>query len=222
MGIGDHQLNASEAALFETTEELSSEGLAFAVARLQAQQLPSAIGVDAHGHDQSPRADLEGLAAPAVLERRIQVELCLTAAVQRPLQERSDLTVEPLADEAHLRAGDDSLRANGGHQGVHLAGGDALDPGLHDHGVERLIDLPPGLENRWKKAPGAEFRDRQRDVPYLSGEQAGASAVAVAQALVGALMALRAEHGSNLQFDQLLQAMAHELGDQLPGRAAIE
>jgi hypothetical protein len=35
-------------------------------------------------------------------------------------------------------------------------------------------------------------------------------------------MALRAEHGSDLKLDQLLQAVAYELGDQLPCCAAIE
>ena len=35
-------------------------------------------------------------------------------------------------------------------------------------------------------------------------------------------MAISAEYGGNLQLDQLLQAMAHQLGDQFPGGAAIE
>ena len=35
-------------------------------------------------------------------------------------------------------------------------------------------------------------------------------------------MALGANHGSVLQLDQLLQAMAGQLGYQLHGRAAIE
>jgi hypothetical protein len=35
-------------------------------------------------------------------------------------------------------------------------------------------------------------------------------------------MAFGAEHGSHLELDQLLQAVAHQLGDQLPSCAAIE
>jgi len=35
-------------------------------------------------------------------------------------------------------------------------------------------------------------------------------------------MAVRTEEGSKLQLDQLLQAVARQLGDQLPGTAAIE
>jgi hypothetical protein len=48
------------------------------------------------------------------------------------------------------------------------------------------------------------------------------TAVAVAEPFVGALMALGTEHGGNLQLDQLLQALAGQLRDQLPGGAAIQ
>ena len=61
------------------------------------------------------------------------------------LQERLDLAIKSLADAAHLRAGDAGLLIDRGHQGFHLAGRDALDPGLYDHRVERLIDPPSGL-----------------------------------------------------------------------------
>ena len=154
--------------------------------------------------------------------RRVEVEVRVAAAIERALQESLDLAVEPLADAAHFRARDAALRADGGHQGVHLAGGDALDPGLHDHRVERLIDAASGLEDRREEAPRAQFGDRQRDVAHLGGEQARATAIAVAQPLIGALMAIGAEHGGDLQLDQLLQAVAHQLGDELTGAAAIQ
>jgi hypothetical protein len=51
VGIADHQLDPSEAALFEGAKELAPEGLALAVADLEAEQLPPAIGVHAHGHN---------------------------------------------------------------------------------------------------------------------------------------------------------------------------
>jgi hypothetical protein len=114
------------------------------------------------------------------------------------------------------------LRADSGHQGVHIEGGDALDPGFHDHRVKRLIDPPPGLEDRWKEAPWADFWDRQWNVAHLGGEQAGAAAIAVAAAVLGALVALGAERGGNLPFDQLLQAVSHHLRNQLAGAAAIQ
>jgi hypothetical protein len=88
--------------------------------------------------------------------------------------------------------------------------------------VERLIDAAPGLEDGREEAAGAEFGDREWDVAHLGGEQAVAAAVAVAEPLVGALVALSAEHGSDHQLDQLLQAVAHDLRDQLTGTDAIE
>ncbi len=79
-----------------------------------------------------------------------------------------------------------------------------------------------GLKDRGKEAPGAVFGDQHGDVAGLRGEHAWPVAVAVAEPVHTALMALRAEHGSDLQLDQLLQAVAHQLGDQLTGAAAIQ
>ncbi len=50
--------------------------------------------------------------------------------------------------------------------------------------------------------------------------EAGQAEVAVATAIFGALMAIRTVQGGDLQFDLLLQAMASQLGDQLPSCAA--
>ena len=47
-------------------------------------------------------------------------------------------------------------------------------------------------------------------------------AVKEAEALLGSLMVLGTDHGSFLQLDQLLQAVACQLRYQLPCRAAIE
>jgi len=75
-----------------------------------------------------------------------------------------------------------------------------------------------------RAAPRADFfADRRRlQIPHLGGEASGPVAVAIAEPLLGALMAVRTEHGGDLQLDQLLQAVAGQLGDQLPGGAAIE
>ena len=222
MGVTHNQPHASEAALFDAGEELPPEGLAFAVTHLEPQQLSAAVGIDAHRHDDSAGADLQRLAQPAVEIGGIEVEVRVTAAIEGPLQEGLDLGIKALADAAHLRAGDTSIRADRGDQGVDLPGGDALDPGLHVHRVEGLIDPPPGLEDRREEAPRAEFGDREGDVAHLGGEQARSTAVAVAEPFVGELMALGTEHGGNLQLDQLLQAVAGQLRDQLPDRAAIQ
>jgi hypothetical protein len=72
------------------------------------------------------------------------------------------------------------------------------------------------------RAAGPQFGDLQREIPHLGGQGAGPVAVAVAEPLLGALMAVRTEQGGNFQLDQLLQAMAGEFGDQFTGAAAIE
>ena len=50
------------------------------------------------------------------------------------------------------------------------------------------------------------------DVAHLGGEHTGPVAVAVAKPLLTALMAISTEHGGDLKLDQLLQAVAHQLG----------
>ena len=82
VGIRDHQPYARQAALLEAAQELTPEGLALAVTDLQAEQLSAAVGIDAHGHDDGPRANLQRLAEPPVQVRRIPVEVRVAAAVQ--------------------------------------------------------------------------------------------------------------------------------------------
>jgi len=67
----------------------------------------------------------------------------------------------------------------------------------------------------------AQLGDPQVDVPHLGGEQPRPVAVAVAKALLAALVVLGAEHyeRSDLQLDQLLQAMAQVTGLPTPCNA---
>jgi hypothetical protein len=62
----------------------------------------------------------------------------------------------------------------------------------------------------------------QREIAHLGGQSAGPVAVAIAEPLLGALMAVSTKEGSDLQLDQLLQAASDQLRDQLSGTAAIE
>jgi hypothetical protein len=59
-------------------------------------------------------------------------------------------------------------------------------------------------------------------VAHLGGEQARPAAVVLAEPFDGALVPIGTKHSGDLQFDQLLQAVASQLGDQLPGCAAIQ
>ena len=160
---------------------------------------------------------------PAALEvGGIKVNVGIAGLLQGAAQERLHLLVDLLADATHLRLGDAALGAQGRHQGIDLAGGDSADVGLHDHGVEGLVDPSAGLEDRGQEAAGSQFGDQQLQIPHLGGQGAGPVAVAVAGPLLGALMAIGTDHGGGLQLDQLLQPVAGQLRDQLPGAAAIE
>ncbi len=222
VGIADHELDRAQAALLERNQELAPEALVFAVADLEAEQLAAAVSVHAHGHYDGPGADLQGLAQAAVEVGGIEVDVGVTALLQRPVQEGLHLHVDVGADAADLGSGDAALHAQGCHQGIDLAGGDAADVGLHDDAVEGLIDAAAGLQDRGQVAARAQLGDHQVDVADLGGQAPRPVAIAVAEPIVTALVALGAEHGSNLQLDQLLQAVAHDLRDELLGRAAIE
>ena len=152
----------------------------------------------------------------------IEVDVGVTALLQGPVQKRLHLHVDVGADAAHLGSGDAALNTQGRHQGIDLAGGDAVDVRLHDDAVEGLIDAATGLEDRGQVAACALLGDHQVDVADLGSQVSWPVAIAVAEPIVTALVALGAEHGRNLQLDQLLQAVAHDLRDELPGRAAIE
>ena len=98
MGVRDHQPDATQAPLFEAGDEFRPEGLALAVAHLEAQQLPAAVLVDAHGDDDSAGADLQGLAEAALEVGGIQVDVGVAAALQRPAQKGLHLLIDLLTD----------------------------------------------------------------------------------------------------------------------------
>ena len=121
----------------------------------------------------------------------------------------------PLADAAYLRFGDAAGPAQRLHQGVDLAGGDPAGVGLHDDGVEGLIDPTAGFEPVGEEAALPEFGDGQGEIAHLGGEQPLPVAVAVGGALIrAALMELGASEGRNLGLQQVLEAPPHDLRDQ--------
>ena len=211
VGIADDELDPCESSLLEGADELAPEALAFAVSDLETEQFPAAVGVDAHGDDNGSGADLHGSAQPAVEVGGIEVEVGVTLALQRPVQEGLHLQIDFRADAAHLRFRDPALAAQSCHQGINLACGDAGDIGLHHDGVEGLVHPPARLEDRGQEAAAAQFRDLEIDVTYLGSEQPGPVAVAVAKPFLTALMAIGTEHSSDLELDQLLQAVTHQL-----------
>ena len=146
-GVADHQLDPAQAALFERDQQLAPEALALAIAELEAEQLTATVSIDTHGHHHSPGPDLQRLAQAAMEVGGIEVDIGLTAPLKGPVQERLHLQVDVGADSAHLGSRDAALYAQGRHQGIDLAGGDAADVPLHDDAVEGLIDAAVGFKD---------------------------------------------------------------------------
>ena len=86
-----------------------------------------------------------------------------------------------------------------------------------------IAGVPPGAY-----APGGlsaedlRLGDQQIDVAHLGGQTAVPITVVVAEPLLGALVAVGTEHSGDLQLNELLQAVACQLGNQLTGSAAIQ
>ena len=79
-----------------------------------------------------------------------------------------------------------------------------MDVGLHDHGIEGLVDPPAGLQDGREEAPLPELGDGQLHVPGLGREHPGPVPVALVAPRTGPLIAVRPDLGGELDLDQLL------------------
>ena len=148
MGITNHELDPSEARLFEGANEGLPEAFTFAITHLKAEQLTAAVGIDAHGDHSSSGADLQAPTKPSMEVGGVEGDVGVAALLQGPIQEGLHLDVDVGADAAHLGFGDAALDAQNGHQRIHRAGGDTADVGLHHHAIESLINAAAWLEDR--------------------------------------------------------------------------
>jgi len=97
--------------------------------------------------------------------------------------------------------------------------------GLHDHGVQGLIDPPARLQDHREERALAQLRDPQRHVPGLGGQLPVPVTVALGRARHRAFVAGRADHLGGLGLDQLLQHQPDRLPDQihaLPGPERLQ
>ena len=103
VGVGDAEIDASEAAPGELAQEGGPEGLGLGGADVHAQDLAPAVGVDAGGDDDgdrddaTPGADLDvGGVDPEIRP----------VTLDRALEKRLDPLVDLRAQAAHLTFGD--------------------------------------------------------------------------------------------------------------------
>ena len=173
MGVRDHQPSASQATLYcfaeacgyERAQKLTPEALGLAVAHGVgeafsegvSQHLALAEGIDADCHHHCPGDHLQVAAQAAVEVGGVEVDIGEMGMIQRPAYKGLDLLIWALADTAHFRFGDVAVAAQRLHQGVDFAGGDAAGAGLHDDGIEGLVDPAARFEPVWEEAAMAQL-----------------------------------------------------------------
>ena len=158
VGVGDHQAHTGQSAAAQRAQELGPERLVLGVADGEAEDLTVAAGGDPGGDHDRPRHDLMQVGVAGFDVGRVQVDVGELDVGERAVAERVDLDVELGADPRHLRLRDPRVDPQRLHQIVDRAGRDALDVGLHDHRVQRLIDPPARLDsNDGKKLPCDSF-----------------------------------------------------------------
>jgi hypothetical protein len=206
VGIGDDELHAAQAAPDQAPEEGAPEGLGFAGADVQADDLAPPLGVAGHGDYGGDGDDPPALALAQVGGVQPQVG---PLAGQGPLQEGPDALVDVLAQ---LRDGGlrDAGQAHGLHQVVHPPGRDPADPRLLDDGDQRLLRRLPGLEEGREVGALPQLRDAQLQGAEPGVEGPVAEAVAPVQPLRRPLVPGGADQALHVGLHQQLQ---HRLGD---------
>jgi hypothetical protein len=142
--IGDHQLDAAEAALDQPLQKGRPKRLGLRRADAEPDDLAPALGVHGNG-DYRRHRDY----APAVADFEvggIEPEI-RPLALDRPLQEGVHPFVDILAELGDLALRDAS-QAHRLHQLVDPAGRHAADPSFLDHRDERLLGGLARLEKR--------------------------------------------------------------------------
>ena len=113
MRIGGHQLHPAQAPGRQRTQERQPERAVLARPHVDAEHLPLPFAIDPGGHRDAHVHDPSVLTH--LLAQRVQPQVGIGPAVQRPAEERLDDAVELLADARDLALGD-ALAAEGLHE----------------------------------------------------------------------------------------------------------
>jgi hypothetical protein len=207
--IGDHQLDAMQAAGHQRSEELPPEGPGLGRADIERDHLAVAGLVDRIGDHQRLAAHPPvGIAHLLHLGVEPQVGV---AALQRPLAEGHHLLVE---GGAHARdgrlghAGDPELLDHA----LDLSRRHAVDVALHHDRHQRLLGAGTRLQEAREVRAGAELRDEQLERAGARVPPTLAVAVSLARPLGGSPYSeARADLGGDLGLHDLVAEEAHRL-----------
>ena len=98
MGVGDHQAHPAQAPVAQRAQEPGPERLVLAVADVDAEDLPVAVGGDPRRDHDRPRHDLaEGVVADVDVGG-VEVHVRERDVAEGAVAERVDAFVEPGAD----------------------------------------------------------------------------------------------------------------------------
>ena len=100
----------------------------------------------------------------------IQKDVRESLLAQGAVAECGDLGVEVFADPGDLAFGDPGIGTQRLDQVIDLAGGRAVQVGLHHHGKQALIDPATALQQRREERPGAQLGDPQLQIPGDRGQ----------------------------------------------------
>ena len=180
--------------------------------------LALAVGVDGGGDHDAHLGDAALLAHP--LGERVEPEVAVRTAVERPLEEAPNDGVELGADPRHLALGD-ALAAQRAHEVVDPPRGDALHVRLLDHCEQGALGAPPGLEQGGEVAALAQLRDLQLDAAGARVPAPRPVAVTPGEARLAALAVagahLPGDLGLHHRLGQHRDRLAQEV-DVTPGR----
>jgi hypothetical protein len=182
------------------------EGLGLGGADVQADDLAPPLGIAGDGDYGGNRDDAPALALAEI--GGVEPEIGPFAG-ERSVEEGADPLVDVLAElgDGGLR---DAGQAHGLDQVVHPAGRDAADPGFLDDRHQGLLGGLAGLQEGREVGALAQLRDAQLQGAEPGVEGAVAEAVAVVQALAGALVPAGADQALHIGLHEHLQ---HRLGD---------
>src|SRR5262245_35122087 len=218
MRVGEHQLDAAQAATGELAQEGGPERLGFGRADIHAENLAPAVTVDADRDDHCDRDNAPVLAHLHVGGVDPQVG---PVALDWTGEEGLHLVIDLRAQAAHLALGDPA-HPHRLHQVVHRPRGDALDVGFLHHGGTRLLGHAPRLQETWEVASLAQLGDAQlyRARPGLPGSIT--IAVALRQPLSALLPIGGASQRANLKLHQAFSGKADHLAQKVGIRALLD
>src|SRR3954471_20276603 len=121
--VGDHEFDSAQAAFLQAGQEGPPEHLVLAVADVEAEDLPVAVGADTASHHHGHGDHLGGGVAH-VQVGGVQVDVGEGDVVQAAGSERGDHLVQAGADPGDLGPGDPRVDPQRGDQVVDGAGGD--------------------------------------------------------------------------------------------------